>query len=61
LGSAWATETIFRPAAIPVRRSSRVASPATSEPAPGSLNIWHQMYSPEKIRGRSSFFISSLP
>jgi hypothetical protein len=47
LGSAWATETIFRPAAIPVR--------------PGSLNIWHQMYSPEKIRGRSSFFISSLP
>ena len=42
-------------------RSARIASPATSEPADGSLNIWHQTSSPEKMRGRRSRFISSVP
>ena len=32
-------------------RSARVESPATSEPAPGSLKSWHQISSPVK-RGR---------
>jgi hypothetical protein len=32
-----------------------------SEPALGSLKSWHQMSSPEKMRGSSSRFISSLP
>ena len=41
-------------------RTARVARPATSEPALGSLNIWHQMSSPEKIRGSRRFFCSSL-
>ena len=27
-------------------RTARVDRPATSEPAPGSLNIWHQISSP---------------
>ena len=29
-------------------RTARMASPATSEPAPGSLNSWHQTSSPVK-------------
>ena len=32
-------------------RSARVESPATSDPAPGSLNSWHQISSLVK-RGR---------
>ena len=41
-------------------RTAREERPATSEPALGSLNIWHQMSSPEKMRGRWYFFCASL-
>ena len=42
-------------------RTARVARPATSEPAPGSLNSWHQI-SWLHASGRSSrCFISSVP
>ena len=34
---------------------------ATSEPAPGSENSWHQISSPRSIGGRYRFFCSSLP
>ena len=33
-------------------RSARVASEARSEPAPGSLNSWHQRSELSTIRGR---------
>jgi hypothetical protein len=42
-------------------RTARVASDATSEPAPGSLNSWHQMSSPVKMRRRKRWCISSVP
>ena len=38
-------------------RTARVARPATSEPALGSLNIWHQISSPEKIFGKQTLLL----
>ena len=38
-----------------------VASPATSEPAPGSENSWHQMSSAVKMRRRYFSFCSGVP
>ena len=34
---------------------------ARSEPASGSLKPWHQAIVPERMRGRNSFFCSSVP
>ena len=42
-------------------RTARVASPATSEPAPGSLNSWHQISWLHASGRRSRCFISSVP
>ncbi len=42
-------------------RTAIVASPATSEPAPGSENSWHQMSSAVKIRRRYCSFCSGVP
>ena len=42
-------------------RSARVDSPATSEPAPGSLKSWHQISSAVKIGRRKRCFCSSVP
>ena len=42
-------------------RSARVASPATSEPAPGSLNSWHQISSEVKIGRRNRSCCSWVP
>ena len=42
-------------------RTALQASPARSEPAPGSLNSWHQASSPVNIRRRNRPFSSSLP
>ena len=41
-------------------RSAFIASEATSEPAPGSENSWHQMCSLENS-GRSRAVCSSVP
>ena len=41
--------------------SARVRSDARSLPASGSLNSWHQMCSPDRIRGRYSRFCSGDP
>src|SRR5215469_9017634 len=43
------------------RISARVTAPATSEPLPGSLNNWHQMSSPVKMRSRNFSFCQSVP
>ena len=42
-------------------RTARVARLATSEPAPGSLNSWHQISSPVNRGRRYRFFCSSVP
>ena len=42
-------------------RSARVVSPARSEPAPGSLNSWHQMISPRSVAGRKRSCCSGVP
>ena len=41
-------------------RSARVASPETSDPAPGSLKSWHQMSSFVAIPRRNLCLSSSL-
>jgi hypothetical protein len=41
--------------------TARVASPATSDPAPGSLNSWHQISSAVKIGRRKRSRCSSVP
>jgi hypothetical protein len=38
-----------------------VRRPATSEPAPGSENIWHHTSSPRSSGGMWRFFCSSVP
>src|SRR5215469_5254061 len=38
-----------------------VCTLARSEPAPGSLNPWHQISSPDRMRGRNRCFCSGLP
>ena len=45
----------------PSRTGPVVASPATSEPALGSLNSWHQISRCCAIGGSRLRFISSLP
>ncbi len=45
----------------PAAGSARVVSPARSEPAPGSLNSWHQMISPRKVAGRKRACCSGVP
>ena len=60
----WADDVqIFWPFTIhsSPSRSARVASPATSEPAPGSLNSWHQISSDVKIGRRKRRRCSSVP
>ena len=42
-------------------RSARVARLARSEPAPGSLNSWHQTSSPRSMGGRYRARCSSVP
>ncbi len=42
-------------------RSALVWRLATSEPAPGSLNIWHHSFSPEMLSARYSAFCSGVP
>ena len=42
-------------------RTARVARPATSEPAPGSLNSWHHSSSAVKIGRRKRARCSSVP
>src|SRR5438270_6355379 len=43
------------------RNSARVTAPATSEPLPGSLNNWHQISSPVRMRSRNFSFCQSVP
>ena len=43
------------------RRSARVTAPATSDPLPGSLNSWHQVSSPVRLRRRNFSFCRSVP
>ena len=42
-------------------RSALVVSPARSEPAPGSLNSWHQVISPVTVGRMNRRLRSSLP
>lgn len=42
-------------------RTARVPSAARSEPAPGSLNSWHQTSSPTQRGRRKRSFCSSVP
>ena len=42
-------------------RSARVCRLATSEPAPGSENIWHHTSSAEMTRARYAAFWAWLP
>ena len=42
-------------------RSARVVSPARSEPAPGSLNSWHQVISPRSVAGRNRSCWAGVP
>ena len=42
-------------------KSARVVAPARSEPLPGSLNNWHQLSSPVRMRRRNFFFCGSVP
>jgi hypothetical protein len=42
-------------------RAARVRMPATSEPAPGSENIWHQISSPRSIGRMYRSFCSGVP
>jgi hypothetical protein len=42
-------------------RSARVANPATSDPAPGSLKSWHQISSLVAMPRRNRCLTSSLP
>ena len=42
-------------------RTARVASDATSEPAPGSLKSWHQISSCLAMGMRKRCFCSSVP
>jgi hypothetical protein len=42
-------------------RTARVARPARSDPAPGSLNSWHQASSPVKVRRSSRSRTASSP
>ena len=46
---------------IPLQRTARVARPARSEPAPGSLNSWHHTSSPVHSGRSQRCFCSSLP
>jgi hypothetical protein len=41
--------------------SARVVSPARSEPAPGSLNSWHQVISPVTVRLMNRSRSASVP
>jgi len=41
--------------------SARVVSPARSEPAPGSLNSWHQVISPVTVRLMKCSLSASVP
>ena len=45
----------------PSARTARVASPARSDPAPGSLNSWHQISSPVHSGRIQRAFCSSVP
>ena len=45
----------------PSTRSARVASPARSEPAPGSLKSWHHASSPYSVGGIQRCCCSSVP
>jgi hypothetical protein len=42
-------------------RTARHDSPARSEPAPGSLNSWHQASSPVNMRRSSRCLMASSP
>ena len=42
-------------------RTARVASPARSDPAPGSLNSWHQISSPVHSGRSQRCFCSGVP
>ena len=43
------------------RLSARVTAPAMSEPLPGSLNSWHQVSSPVRMRFRNFSLCRSVP
>ena len=45
----------------PSARSARVVRPARSEPAPGSLNSWHQVISPRSVAGRKRSCCAAVP
>ena len=45
----------------PSTRVARVDSDARSEPAPGSLNSWHQLMSPRNVGGIHRSCCSSVP
>ena len=60
----WASEVhTFCPFTTQVSPSgsARVRRPARSDPAPGSLNSWHQTSSPRRMARRWSDFCSSVP
>ena len=42
-------------------KSARVVAAAMSEPEPGSLNSWHQVSSPVRMRFRNFSLCRSLP
>ena len=45
----------------PSVRTARVVREARSEPAPGSLNSWHQCRSPRRVGGTKASFCSWVP